>query len=125
MDIEKAARDFLRDRGFTCEFYVPDDIPQRLVTVARTPRPGSTRFGGRAMLTIQAWADTRGKAGILCCEALDALLARGDYEEFGGLASADSNITGCSPESGPYRWDDPDVKDRNRWQATMSVNYNA
>ena len=124
MDLEKTARDYLRSQGFTCEFYATEPIPTQLVTVKRTPRDGSGRFEGRAMITVQAWSDTRGKAGVLCCNAVDALTGRGDYEEAGGLLAADDNITGCNPENGPYRWDDPDVKDRNRWQATVAVDYN-
>ena len=125
MELEKIARDLLRSNGFACEFYAPEKIPTSLVTVRRTARPGSTRFEGRTMLTVQAWADTRGKAGVLCCNAVDALIGRGDYEQSGGLVAACEDITGCSPENGPYRWDDPDVKDRKRWQATVSVDYNA
>ena len=125
MDIEKAARDLLRERGFTCEFYVPDRIPPYLVTVKLTSQPGSDRFLGRAMLTVQAWAGERGKAGVLCCNAIDALLGRGDFEGLGGLEAAHADITECNPENGPYRFDDPDVKDRKRWQATVSVCYNA
>lgn len=125
MELEKTARDYLRSVGFTCEFYATDPIPEGLVTVKRTPRPGSTRFESRAMLTVQAWASTRGKAGARCCDAVDALTGRGAYEDNGGLMAADANITGCSPENGPYRWDDPDVKDRHRWQATVAVDYNS
>lgn len=126
MDLEQVARDYLRGQGFECEFYAPDPIPESLVTVKRTAHPGSTRFEGRAMLTVQAWAPTRGGALELCDRAVDALTGRGAYEHDGfGLAAADENITGCFPENGPYRWDDPDVKDRKRWQATVSVDYNA
>ena len=124
MDLERIARDYLRGLGFTCEFYAPASIPESLVTVKRTSRPGSTRFEGRAMLTVQAWADARGSAGELCGDAVSALVGRGRYESAGGLASADADITGCFPENGPYRWDDPDIKDRSRWQATVSVDYN-
>ena len=77
------------------------------------------------MITVQSWATTRGAAEALCQDAVDALVGRGVYERSGGLMAADQNITGCSPENGPYRWDDPDVKDRNRWQATVAVDYNA
>ena len=124
MELELTARNFLRGLGFACEFYVPETIPSSLVTVRRTSRSGSTRFVGRAMLTIQAWAETRGAAEALCIEAVDALVGRGRFEGYGGLAAADANIAGCSPENGPYRWDDPDIKDRKRWQATVSVDYN-
>lgn len=124
MDLEHIARDFLREQGFACEFYATDPIPAALVTVKREARPGSTRFEGRALLAVQAWADTRGKAGVLCCNAVDALIGRGDYESAGGLMAASDNVTGCNPESGPYRWDDPDVKDRKRWQAKVAVDYN-
>lgn len=125
MDLERIARDCLRSAGFTCEFYVPDEIPESLVTVKRTNTPGSTRFEGRAMLTVQAWAKTRGAASSLCSDAVDALVGRRAYESRGrGLAACDDNITGCRPENGPYRWDAPDVKDRSRWQATVSVDYN-
>lgn len=124
MEIEKIARDHLRGLGFNCEFYAPETIPLSLVTVKSGSRPGSTRFEGRAMITVQAWADTRGKAEALCRDAVSALVGRGDYEQSGGLMAAEANITGCSPENGPYRWDDPDIKDRKRWQATVSVDYN-
>ena len=124
--LEQVAREYLKSLGFKCEYYAPDKIPASLVTVKQTARPGSTRFQGRAMLTVQAWADTRGNAGALCADAVDALIGRGAYELAGfGLPAADDNITGCSPENGPYRWDDPDIKDRHRWQATVSVDYNA
>lgn len=123
MDLEHAARDYLRGLGFTCEFYAPDPMPEKFVTVKRTARPGSARFEGRAMLTVQAWAVTRGKAFTLCNDAIDALVGRRAYELV-GLAAAEDDITGCRPENGPYRWDDPDVKDRKRWQATVSVDYN-
>ena len=76
------------------------------------------------MLTVQAWAETRGAAESLCIEAVDALVGRGGFEEYGGLPSADDNIAGCNPGNGPYRWDDPDINDRKRWQATVSVDYN-
>lgn len=109
----------------TCEFYATDPIPDGLVTVKQTSRPGSTRFHGSAMVTVQAWAESRGRAEALCNKAVDALVGRGDYESIGGLAYADVNILGCRPENGPYRWDDPDVKDRKRWQATVSVDYNS
>lgn len=124
VDIERIARDYLRSRGFACEFYVPDEIPASLVTLRRSTLYGSSRFRGRAMLTVQAWAETRGKASALCSEAVDAILGRGKHEGSGGLMAAEPNITGCSPENGPYRLDDPDVKDRKRWQATVAVTYN-
>ena len=76
------------------------------------------------MITLQAWADTRGKAGVLCCNAVDALIGRGDYEDMGGMAAAYADVVECNPENGPYRWDDPDTNDRYRWQATVSVDYN-
>lgn len=123
--IEKAARDLIRAEGMECEFYAPDPMPPAFVTVKRTARPGSSRFRGAAMLTVQAWADTRGGAESLCCEAVDALVGRGAHEACGGLPAAHEDITGCFPENGPYRFDDPDVKDRKRWQATVSVDYNA
>ena len=71
--LEKIARDHLRDNGFACEFYAPDKIPSSLVTVKRTARPGSTRFHGAAMITVQAWAETRGASEQLCKDAVDAI----------------------------------------------------
>lgn len=124
MDLEHVARDYLRGHGFECEFYAPDPMPSVFVTVKRTARPGATRFTGRAMLTLQAWAETRGAALALLESAIDALVGRGEYEADGGLAASEANVTGCNPENGPYRWDDPDVRDRKRWQATVSVDYN-
>lgn len=124
MDLERIARDFLRERGFACEFYVPDPIPASLVTVKRTAKPGSTAHHTTAMLTLQAWATSRGRAAELAGQAVDALVGRGEHEQSGGLAYADDDITGCYPENGPYRWDDPDVRDRSRWQATVSVETN-
>ena len=125
LQIEKSARDLIRAQGIACEFYAPDPIPDGVVTVKRTPRPGSTRFEGRAMLTVQAWAATRGNAEELCQKAVDILVGRGEWEKDGGLAAVEENITGCAPENGPYRWDDPDTKNRHRSQATVSVDYNA
>lgn len=125
MQLEKIARDTIRSCGMTCEFYATDPIPAELVTVKRTARPGSTRFHGAAMITVQAWAESRGRAEELCSRAVDALVGRGDYETSGGMANAADDILGCHPENGPYRWDDPDVKDRKRWQATVAVDYNA
>lgn len=125
LPLEQIARDHLRGQGFDCGFYVPAPIPSSFVTVEQTARPGSRLFAGRAMLTVKAWASTRGAAEALCQDAVDALVGRGKYETAGGLRAADTNITGCSPENGPYRWDDPDVRDRNRWQATVAVDYNA
>lgn len=124
MQLEKIARDTIRAEGMACEFYTPEQIPRELVTVKRTARPGSTRFRGSAMVTVQAWSTSRGRAEALCMQAVDALVGRGEYEGR-GLASADDDITGCIPENGPYRWDDPEVKDRSRWQATVAVDYNA
>lgn len=124
MDLELIARDFLRGLGFTCEFDVPAPVPASLVTVKRTAKPGSTAHHTTAMLTLQAWATSRGRAAELAESAVDALVGRGDYEQHRGLASADPDITGCYPENGPYRWNDPDVRDRSRWQATVSVETN-
>lgn len=123
--LEQTARDLIRSTGVACEFYASDPIPERLVTVKQTARPGSTRFRGRAMITVQAWAKTRGAAEALCEDAIDALAGRGPHEQAGGLMAASDNITACVPENGPYRFDDPDVSDRHRWQATVAVDYNA
>jgi hypothetical protein len=124
IELEKEARDLIRAQGVTCEYYAPERIPEALVTVKRTPTTGSTRFSGRAMLTLQAWATTRGGAEELCFQAVDILVGRGEYEQAGGLTASVANVTRCSPENGPYRWDDPDVNDRKRWQATVSVDFN-
>lgn len=124
LPIEKIARDVIRDAGMECEFYAPDPIPASLVTVKQTARTGGGRFVGATMITVQAWADTRGNAFELCSRAVDALIGRGEFEG-GGMAGAHDNVTQCLPENGPYRFDDPDVKDRKRWQATVAVDYNA
>ena len=122
--LEQAAREYLNSNGFNCAYYATDPIQDGLVTVQETNRPGSSRFIGRTMLTFQAWASSRGKSEKLANDALDAIVGRGAYESAYGLAYSVPNIISCSPGNGPYRWDDPDVKELKRWQFTVEVDYN-
>ena len=122
IDLEHIARDYLRAQGFPCEFRAAATVPTSLVTVRCSPTGGSTRFHGRTLLKVQAWATTRGNACELCEEAVDALVGRDGY---GGLASADENVTACAVENGPHDWPQTEIKNRERWQATVAVDYNS
>ena len=86
--------------GVPCFAYRPEGAPARFATVERTGG-GSTAGIDSPAVTVQLWAPTKGEAERLGLAARDALLYR---------ATGIPGVWGCSINSGPYSFPDPDSR---------------